>query len=198
MYTLPDLPYAFNALDPHIDEQTMMIHHDKHHQTYITNLNTALEGHDDLLNLDVDDLIADLDKVPENIRTAVRNNAGGHSNHSFFWKIMSPTGGGEPTGALMDAIKKDFSSFDDFKTAFAQAGLSRFGSGWVWLIQGKDKLEIMSTPNQDSPLMEGKKPLLGCDVWEHAYYLHYQNRRADYLTAWWNVVAWTEVAQKMS
>lgn len=193
MFTLPDLPYDFSDLEPHIDKETMMIHHDKHHQTYITNLNNALEGYDDLLAMNIDDLITHLDRVPENIRTAVRNNGGGHSNHSFFWKIMSPNGGGEPTGAIMDAISKDFSTFDEFKSAFVAAGMNRFGSGWVWLIQNNGKLEIISTPNQDSPLMEGKKPLLGCDVWEHAYYLHYQNRRADYLATWWNVVSWNAV-----
>lgn len=197
MFTVPDLPYDFNTLEPHIDKETMMIHHDKHHQAYVTNLNTALEGHDDLLAMDVDELIAHLDNIPENIRTAVRNNGGGHSNHSFFWKVMSPQGGGEPTGAVMDAIIKNFSTFDEFKNTFTAAGMSRFGSGWVWLVQNNDTLEIMSTPNQDSPRMEGKKPILGCDVWEHAYYLRYQNKRADYLASWWNVVSWEAVGENM-
>ncbi|MFD1705412.1 superoxide dismutase SodA [Siminovitchia sediminis] len=191
-YELPQLPYAYDALEPHIDKETMNIHHTKHHNTYVTNLNNAVEG-TDLANKPVEELIADLDSVPENIRTAVRNNGGGHANHSLFWKLLSPQGGGEPSGDLKDAIESKFGSFDKFKEEFQAAGAGRFGSGWAWLVVNNGELEIMSTPNQDSPLMEGKKPILGLDVWEHAYYLKYQNRRPDYMKAFWNVVNWNEV-----
>jgi superoxide dismutase, Fe-Mn family len=192
-HTLPALPYSNNALEPHIDAQTMQIHHGKHHQTYVTNLNTALDKHPDLNTKSLDDLLRDLNSVPDDIRAAVRNNGGGHWNHSMFWKLMGPNGGGAPTGAVADAINSSFGSFDKLKEQLQAAGLARFGSGWAWLIANGGKLEIASTPNQDNPLMEGKKAVLGVDVWEHAYYLKYQNRRADYLTAWWNVVNWSEV-----
>ncbi len=195
-YELPALPYAANALEPHIDEETMNIHHGKHHNTYVTNLNNALEGHDDLASKSVEDLIADLDAVPENIRTAVRNNGGGHANHTLFWQVMSPNGGGNPSGELADAINNKFGSLDKFKEQFQAAGAGRFGSGWAWLVSNNGELEITSTPNQDSPIMEGKTPLLGLDVWEHAYYLKYQNRRPDYMQAFWNVVNWDEVAKR--
>lgn len=197
-YKLPELPYAYDALEPHIDKETMNIHHTKHHNTYVTNVNNALEGHDDLAAKSVEELISDLDAVPENIRTAVRNNGGGHANHTFFWNILSPNGGGNPTGALADAIDKKFGSFDAFKEEFAKAAATRFGSGWAWLVSNNGELEIMSTPNQDSPLMEGKTPILGLDVWEHAYYLNYQNRRPDYVSAFWNVVNWDEVAKNFA
>jgi superoxide dismutase, Fe-Mn family len=196
-YELPKLPYAYDALVPHIDAKTMKIHYSKHHQAYVTNANKALEGHPDLAALDVNTLIADLSKVPDAIRPALRNNGGGHSNHSFFWTILGPGKGGAPKGALGDAITSTFTSFDKFKEEFGKAAATRFGSGWAWLYVGTDKkLAIGSTANQDSPLMgkgvagiEGK-PVIGLDVWEHAYYLHYQNRRPDYVTAWWNVVNW--------
>ncbi|RWR15125.1 superoxide dismutase SodA [Siminovitchia fortis] len=191
-YELPQLPYAYDALEPHIDKETMNIHHTKHHNTYVTNLNKAVEG-SELANKPVEELIADLDSVPESIRTAVRNNGGGHANHSLFWKLLSPQGGGEPSGDLKDAIESKFGSFDKFKEEFEAAGAGRFGSGWAWLIVNNGELEITSTPNQDSPIMEGKKPILGLDVWEHAYYLKYQNRRPDYMKAFWNVVNWNEV-----
>ena len=194
-YKLPELPYAYDALEPHIDKETMNIHHTKHHNTYVTNVNNALEGHDDLAAKSVEELISDLNAVPENIRTAVRNNGGGHANHTFFWNILSPNGGGNPTGALAEAIDKKFGSFDAFKEEFAKAAATRFGSGWAWLVSNNGELEIMSTPNQDSPLMEGKTPILGLDVWEHAYYLNYQNRRPDYVSAFWNVVNWDEVSK---
>ncbi|TWI57793.1 superoxide dismutase [Halalkalibacter nanhaiisediminis] len=194
-YELPQLPYAANALEPHIDEQTMNIHHGKHHATYIAKLNAALEGHDDLANKSIEELVANLDAVPENIRGAVRNNGGGHANHSLFWKLLSPNGGGAPTGELADAINEAFGSFDNFKEEFANAGANRFGSGWAWLIVDGGKLAVTSTPNQDTPLMEGKSPILGLDVWEHAYYLNYQNRRPDYINAFWNVVNWDEVTK---
>ncbi|MCM3743359.1 superoxide dismutase SodA [Sporosarcina luteola] len=194
-YKLPELPYAYDALEPHIDKETMNIHHTKHHNTYVTNVNNALEGHDELASKSVEELISDLNAVPENIRTAVRNNGGGHANHTFFWKILSPNGGGNPTGALAEAIDKKFGSFDAFKEEFAKAAATRFGSGWAWLVSNNGELEITSTPNQDSPLMEGKTPILGLDVWEHAYYLNYQNRRPDYVSAFWNVVNWDEVAK---
>jgi superoxide dismutase, Fe-Mn family len=200
-YELPKLPYAYNALEPHIDARTMEIHHTKHHQAYVDNVNKAIKGKADLESKSVEDLIRTLNAVPEDIRTAVRNNGGGHANHSFFWKIMGPNAGGEPKGKLTDDIKAAFGSFNDFKEKFAAAGVGRFGSGWAWLVVNNGKLEICSTANQDSPLMgkaisgaEGK-PLLGVDVWEHAYYLNYQNRRADYLKAWWNVVNWDAVAK---
>ncbi|MGG3735318.1 superoxide dismutase SodA [Heyndrickxia coagulans] len=192
-YTLPKLPYAYDALEPYIDKETMNIHHTKHHNTYVTNLNKALEGHDDLASKSVEDLISDLNAVPEEIRTAVRNNGGGHANHSLFWTLLSPNGGGEPKGALLDAINSKFGSFEKFKEQFAAAAAGRFGSGWAWLVVHNGELEIMSTPNQDSPLSEGKKPVLGLDVWEHAYYLKYQNRRPEYISAFWNVVNWDEV-----
>ena len=195
-FTLPPLPYDYNALEPHIDEQTMRIHHDKHHDTYVKNLNAALEGHADLARKSIEDLLAHLDSVPENIRTAVRNNGGGHANHTLFWEVMRPGGPREPAGALAEAINATFGGLAQFKEQFAKAATTRFGSGWAWLVSGKGKLAIESTPNQDSPLMEGKAPLLGLDVWEHAYYLKYQNKRPDYIAAWWNVVNWDEVAKR--
>jgi Fe-Mn family superoxide dismutase len=192
-HVLPPLPYAPDALEPYIDKQTMEIHHGKHHNAYVTNLNKALEGHANLQALSIDQLLSSLDRVPENVRTAVRNNGGGHWNHSMFWKIMKKAGGGEPAGALADAIKSAFGSFADFKTKFAQAGVGRFGSGWAWVILKDGKLAIESSPNQDNPLMTGGKVVMGLDVWEHAYYLKYQNRRPDYIEAWWNVVNWEEI-----
>ena len=195
-FTLPPLPYDYNALEPHIDEQTMRIHHDKHHDTYVKNLNAALEGHPELARKSIEDLLAHLDAVPENIRTAVRNNGGGHANHTLFWEVMRPGGPREPAGALAEAINATFGGLAQFKEQFAKAATTRFGSGWAWLVSGKGKLAIESTPNQDSPLMEGKAPLLGLDVWEHAYYLKYQNKRPDYIAAWWNVVNWDEVAKR--
>ena len=195
-HEVPPLPYDYAALEPHIDEQTMRIHHDKHHAAYVTNLNAALEKHPDLQQKSVDDLIRGINSVPEDIRTAVRNNGGGHVNHTMFWEIMGPGKGGEPTGRIGDAIKSSFGDFEKFKTQMNDAGVKRFGSGWAWLIDAGGKLVIESTANQDSPLMEGKKPLLGIDVWEHAYYLKYQNRRPDYLAAWWNVVNWDAVAKR--
>jgi Fe-Mn family superoxide dismutase len=192
-YELPSLSYPFNALEPHIDAKTMEIHHDKHHQAYITNANKALEGHPDLAAKSVDDLLADLNKVPESIRTVLRNNAGGHSNHTFFWKIIGPNAGGSPKGKLVEAIDSAFGSFDQFKEEFQKAAVGRFGSGWAWLVVNKEgKLQITSTANQDSPVSDGLKPVIGVDVWEHAYYLLYQNRRPDYLKAWWNVVNWDQ------
>jgi Fe-Mn family superoxide dismutase len=192
-YELPPLPYPKDALEPHIDAQTMEIHHGKHHNAYVTNVNKAIAGKADLEKKSVEELISNLKAVPEDIRTAVRNNGGGHANHSMFWKIMGPRAGGAPTGKLADDIKAAFGSFETFKEKFEAAGAGRFGSGWAWLVVKDGKLEIMSTANQDNPLMEGIKPVLGCDVWEHAYYLKYQNRRPDYLKAWWNVVNWNEV-----
>ena len=193
-YTLPKLKYSFNALEPHIDARTMEIHYTKHHQAYIDNLNKAIKGKADLESKSIDELISDLKAVPEDIRIIVRNNGGGHANHSFFWTVIGPKAGGEAMGEVASDIKKTFGSFDDFKEKFAQAATTRFGSGWAWLSVAKDgKLEISSTANQDSPLMEGKTPLLVIDVWEHAYYLHYQNRRADYITAFWNVINWKKV-----
>lgn len=194
-YTLPPLPYDFGALEPHIDAKTMEIHYTKHHQAYITNLNNALKDHPELQGKPIEALIADLNAIPEAIRPAVRNNGGGHANHSFFWTIMKPGGGGEPTGKLADAIAKDLGGFAAFKEAFAKAGATRFGSGWAWLVVKDGKLSVTSTPNQDTPLMEGIKPILGVDVWEHAYYLKYQNRRPDYIAAWWNTVNWGEVSR---
>jgi Fe-Mn family superoxide dismutase len=194
---LPPLPYDYSALEPHIDTQTMQIHHDKHHAAYVNNLNNALANHPELNSQSAEDLIRDLNSVPEDIRTAVRNNGGGHVNHTMFWQIMGPNGGGEPTGALADAINDSFGSFDAFKDQFQKAGVGRFGSGWVWLVRGSDgKLQITSTANQDNPLSDGLYPILGNDVWEHAYYLKYQNRRPDYLAAWWNVVNWEEVSRR--
>ena len=195
-YELPPLPYDYNALEPYIDEQTMRIHHDKHHGTYVTNVNNALANHPDLAALPVEQLIQNLGRVPEDIRTTVRNNGGGHANHSFFWPIMVPNAGGQPSGALAEAITQTFGSFDAFKDQFSKAAAGRFGSGWAWLtMDGSGALRIESTPNQDSPLMDGRTPILGLDVWEHAYYLKYQNRRADYIAAWWNVVNWPQVAR---
>ena len=194
-YEVPDLPYDYGALEPHIDEETMRIHHDKHHQAYVDNANKALDG-TEWADRSVEEVIQSLAKIPEEKRTAVRNNAGGHANHSLFWQIMSPDGGGEPDGALADAIASTFGGADALKEQVNAAGVGRFGSGWTWLVVGGGKLAVMSTPNQDSPLMDGKTPILGIDVWEHAYYLNYQNRRPDYLAAWWNVVNWSEVARR--
>ncbi|HSC33857.1 MAG TPA: superoxide dismutase [Thermodesulfobacteriota bacterium] len=194
-YQLPKLPYSYDALEPHIDARTMEIHHTKHHQTYINNVNAALEKYPALADKSVEDLIRDLNAVPEDIRTVVRNNGGGHANHSMFWTIMAPKAGGEPSGELAEAIKSAFGGFDGFKDQFSKAAAGRFGSGWAWLsVDGSGKLVVTSTPNQDSPLSEGLKPILGLDVWEHAYYLNYQNRRPDYISAWWNVVNWKQVA----
>ncbi|MBE7102147.1 superoxide dismutase [Mn] [Bacillus cereus] len=195
-HELPNLPYAYDALEPHFDKETMNIHHTKHHNTYITNLNAALEGHAELADKSVEELVANLNEVPEVIRTAVRNNGGGHANHTFFWTILSPNGGGQPVGELATAIEAKFGSFDAFKEEFAKAGATRFGSGWAWLVVNNGELEVTSTPNQDSPLTEGKTPVIGLDVWEHAYYLNYQNRRPDYIGAFWNVVDWN-VAEKL-
>ncbi|MDA9471845.1 superoxide dismutase [Enterococcus sp. 5H] len=197
-YTLPDLPYAYNALEPYIDVETMHLHHDKHHNTYVTNLNAAIEKHPELGEKSVEDLIADMDSIPEDIRTAVRNNGGGHANHSFFWQIMAPNAGGAPTGDIKDAIDAAFGSFDKLKEEFKTAATGRFGSGWAWLVLNNGKLEITSTANQDSPLMEGKTPVLGLDVWEHAYYLKYKNVRPDYIEAFWNLVNWDEVNKRFS
>ena len=196
-HELPPLPYDYNALEPHIDEQTMRIHHDKHHATYVTKLNGALEGHADLVGRSVEELVSDLSSVPEGIRGAVRNNGGGHANHTLFWQVMGPSGGGEPTGQVADAINSAFGSYDGFKEQLANAGATRFGSGWAWLIDAGSTLTVESTPNQDTPLMEGKKPILGVDVWEHAYYLNYQNRRPDYIAAWFNVINWEEVNRRL-
>jgi Fe-Mn family superoxide dismutase len=195
-YELPKLPYAYDALEPHIDARTMEIHHTKHHQTYITKVNEAIQG-TPLEKKKVEDLIADLNAVPEAKRVAVRNNGGGHANHSFFWQILGPGKGGQPKGELATAINGAFGSFDKLKEAFANAAMTRFGSGWAWLASAGGKLEVMSTANQDSPIMEGKKPILGIDVWEHAYYLLYQNRRADYVAAFWNVIDWDAVAKNL-
>lgn len=196
---LPPLPYAYDALEPHIDAKTMQFHHDKHHAAYVNNLNQALNKYPKLKNQSVEALLQNIDQVPADIRTTVRNNGGGHVNHSMFWKIMKPNGGGEPTGEIATAIKDNFGSFADFKQQFNQAGAGRFGSGWVWLVRSKNgKLEITTTANQDSPIMQGKYPIFGNDVWEHAYYLKYQNRRPDYLEAWWNVVNWDEINQRFA
>ena len=196
-HELPALPYPANALEPYIDEQTMIIHHDRHHNTYVTNLNAALESAPELQNKSVEELISNLDAVPESIRTAVRNNGGGHANHSLFWKVIGPGGGGAPTGAVAAAIDSDLGGFDKFKEDFTKAATTRFGSGWAWLVVGKDgKLAVTSTPNQDSPLFEGLTPILGLDVWEHAYYLKYQNKRPDYIAAFWNVINWDEVNRR--
>ncbi|GIP45309.1 superoxide dismutase [Paenibacillus sp. J45TS6] len=196
-FQLPALPYANDALEPHIDAQTMEIHHDRHHNTYVTNLNAALENAPELQGKSLEDLIANLDSVPESIRTAVRNNGGGHHNHSLFWEIIGPNGGGAPTGAIAAAIDSELGGFDKFKEDFAKAATTRFGSGWAWLVVGKDgKLAITSTPNQDSPIMEGLTPVLGLDVWEHAYYLKYQNKRPDYIASFWNVINWDEVNKR--
>ena len=199
-YTLPSLPYPYNALEPHIDAKTMEIHHTKHHQAYINNVNTALEGHPDLASKSVEALVSDLAAVPENIRTAVRNNGGGHANHSAFWTMMAPNGGGEPTGEIGQAINSTFGSYASFKEQFTKAATTRFGSGWAWLSYDKKagKIIVESTANQDSPLSDGRTPLLGLDVWEHAYYLHYQNRRPDYIGAFYNVINWNNVAERLA
>ena len=195
-FELPPLPYDYNALEPYIDEQTMHLHHDKHHQAYVTNLNTAVQG-TQFESMPVEEVVRRINEVPENIRTAVRNNGGGHVNHSMFWQIMKPNGGGEPTGELAQAINSTFGSFENFKNQFNDAGAKRFGSGWAWLVMDRNgNLSITSTANQDSPLMDGMKPIMGNDVWEHAYYLKYQNRRPEYLAAWWNVVNWDEIAKR--
>lgn len=198
-FTLPPLPYPEDALEPYIDKLTMQIHHDKHHGTYVTNVNKALESAPDLQNKSIEDLLSNnLASVPENIRTAVRNNGGGHANHSLFWKLMKPNGGGQPSGNIQQVIQSNFGSFDSFKEKFTAAATGRFGSGWAWLVRdGSGKFEILSTANQDSPLMDGKTPILGLDVWEHAYYLKYQNRRPEYIAAWWNVVNWDEVNKQL-
>ncbi|RRJ63808.1 superoxide dismutase [Paenibacillus oralis] len=196
-HELPALPYPANALEPYIDEQTMNIHHDRHHNTYVTNLNAALESAPELQNKSVEELISGLDSVPENIRTAVRNNGGGHANHSLFWTVIGPGGGGAPSGAVASSIDSDLGGFDKFKEEFTKAATTRFGSGWAWLVVGKDgKLAVTSTPNQDNPLSEGQTPILGLDVWEHAYYLKYQNKRPDYIAAFWNVINWDEVNRR--
>lgn len=196
-FKLPDLGYARDALEPHIDAQTMEIHHGKHHNAYVTNLNAALEKHPDLQGWSIEDLLTRIAQVPEDIRTAVRNNGGGHHNHTLFWNILTPGGAKEPTGRLAEAIVATFGSFDDLKTKLTQAGATRFGSGWSWLVKdASGKLQVYSTANQDSPLMEGHTPLLGIDVWEHAYYLRYQNRRPDYLAAIWNVINWDKVGSR--
>jgi Fe-Mn family superoxide dismutase len=198
-FELPPLPYSEDALEPHIDARTMSIHHDKHHAGYTNNLNKALEGHSDLAAKSIEELLGDLESVPANIRTTVRNNGGGYANHTLFWKIMSPDGGGSPSGPLADAISIAFGSFDAFKEEFGKAAANRFGSGWAWLCVGNDgNLTVTSTPNQDTPLMNGDTPILGLDVWEHAYYLNYQNRRPDYVAAWWNVVDWDAVAKNFA
>lgn len=196
-FELPPLPYAYDALEPHIDKETMTIHHDKHHAAYVTNLNAALEKHPDLAGRSAENLLKSLDSVPEDIRTAVRNNGGGHVNHSMFWKLMKPGGGGAPKGAVADAITKAFGDFESFKKQFNEAGTKQFGSGWVWLVRGNDRgLKIVTTPNQDNPISQGHHIVMGNDVWEHAYYLKHQNRRADYLSVWWNVVDWEVVGKR--
>jgi len=197
-FTLPPLPYPFDALEPHIDARTMEIHHDRHHGTYVTNLNNALKEYPDLQNRTIEDLLRNLNSIPEAIRTAVRNNGGGHYNHTLFWEIMRPGGPAAPSGALADAINATFGNLDNLKAAVKDAGLKRFGSGWSWLVLANGQLQVVSTPNQDTPIMEGQIPILGVDVWEHAYYLKYQWRRADYLDAWWNVVNWDEVAKRFA
>ena len=198
-YSLPGLPYSTDALEPHIDARTMEIHHGKHHNAYVTNVNKALEGHDDLASKSIEDLVAGLDSVPQGIRNAVRNNGGGHANHSMFWQVMSKDGGGTPSGELASAIDAAFGNFEAFQQKFAAAGMTRFGSGWAWLsLDQGGKLVVESTPNQDNPLTAGRTPILGLDVWEHAYYLNYQNRRPDYIAAWWNVVNWDEVARRFN
>jgi Fe-Mn family superoxide dismutase len=196
-HSLPPLPYAHDALEPHIDKQTMEIHHGKHHQAYVNNLNAALEKHADLQSKSAEELLKQFSTLPEDIKTAVRNNGGGHVNHTMFWEIMAPNAGGAPTGPIAEALNSSFGSFDAFKEQFGKAGVGRFGSGWAWIIDTGTKLAIESTANQDSPLMEGKKVVFGIDVWEHAYYLKYQNRRPDYISAWWNVVNWTEINKRL-
>lgn len=197
-FTLPPLPYDFAALEPHIDAKTMEIHHGKHHQTYVNNLNAAIEKAPELASKSLDDLMRNVNTLPESVRTAVRNNGGGHWNHSMFWQIMGPKAGGEPAGNLGNAIRSAFGDFAKFREQFSAAGVGRFGSGWAWLVNNGGKLSITSTPNQDNPLMEGQRAIMGLDVWEHAYYLKYQNRRPDYITAWWNVVNWKEVEKRFS
>jgi superoxide dismutase, Fe-Mn family len=196
-YEVPALPYDYGALEPHIDEQTMRVHHDKHHQAYVDKVNAALEG-TEWADKEVEEILGNLDRIPDDKRTAVRNNGGGHYNHSLFWEWMSPDGGGKPDGALAEAIQSAFGSFDDFKAQFKDAGVNQFGSGWAWLVSDGGSLAVVSTPNQDNPVSQGKTPLLGVDVWEHAYYLKYQNRRPDYIDAWWNVVDWPKVAEGYS
>jgi superoxide dismutase, Fe-Mn family len=196
-HSLPPLPYPSDALEPHIDKQTMEIHHGKHHNAYVTNLNAALDKHPELQSKSLDDLMKGLSSVPEDIRTAVRNNGGGHWNHSMFWQIMGPKAGGQPTGAIAEAITSSFGSFDKFKEEVKKAGVGRFGSGWAWVISSGNKLTVESSANQDSPVMDGKKVVFGVDVWEHAYYLKYQNRRPDYIDAWWNVVNWAEINKRL-
>lgn len=195
-YTLPDLPYAYDALEPYIDEETMHLHHDKHHNTYVTNLNAAIEKYPELGEKTIEELLSDMDAIPTDVKTAVRNNGGGHANHSFFWEIMAPNAGGEPTGEIKEAINEAFGDFSSFKEEFKKAAVGRFGSGWAWLVMENGKLAITSTANQDSPLMEGKTPILGLDVWEHAYYLKYKNVRPDYIAAFWNVINWDEVNKR--
>ncbi len=197
-HQLPALPYSNDALEPHFDAMTMEIHHDRHHATYVNNLNAALESHADLASKSIEELISNMDAIPEGIRTAVRNNGGGHANHSLFWEILSPNGGGAPTGAVADAINSAFGSYDNFKAEFTKAATTRFGSGWAWLIVDGGKLAVTSTPNQDSPLMEGKTPILGLDVWEHAYYLKFQNKRPDYIGSFWNLINWDEVNKRFA
>jgi Fe-Mn family superoxide dismutase len=196
-YQLPDLPYDYSALEPHIDARTMEIHHTKHHKTYVDKLNAAIEGHSDLEYDNVDDLLKNFDKVPEDIKGAVRNHGGGHSNHSLFWTIMGPDGGGEPSGSLASALDDSFGSFKEFRDKFNTAATNHFGSGWAWLVSDGGKLDVISLPNQDSPLITGKTPILGLDVWEHAYYLKYQNKRPDYIEAWWNTINWSGVEQRL-
>lgn len=197
-YTLPDLPYGYDALEPYIDVETMHLHHDKHHNTYVTNLNAAIEKYPELGEQSIEELMKNLNEVPEAIRTAVRNNGGGHANHSFFWKIMAPNAGGEPTGAIKDAIDQAFGSFEKMKEEFKTAATGRFGSGWAWLVLNNGKLEITSTANQDSPLTDGKTPIIGLDVWEHAYYLKYKNVRPDYIAAFWDVVNWDQANENLA
>ena len=197
-FTLPALPYAYDALTPYIDEETMHLHHEKHHNAYITNANAALEKHPELADKTIEELLADLNSIPEDIRTAVRNNGGGHANHSLFWTVLAPNAGGEPTGAVKDGIEEAFGSFDAMKEKFSAAAACRFGSGWAWLVVSDGKLEITSTPNQDSPISEGKTPILGLDVWEHAYYLNYKNVRPEYIKAFWNLVNWDEVNRRLA
>lgn len=194
-FQLPELPYAYDALEPHIDKETMNIHHTKHHNAYVTKLNAALDGHSEFEGQSIEDILKDLDKLPEDIRTAVRNNGGGHANHSLFWVTLSKDGGGEPVGNVKQAIDEKFGSFDAFKDTFANAAATRFGSGWAWLVVDNGELEVTSTLNQDSPISDGKSPILGLDVWEHAYYLKYQNKRPDYIDAFWNVVDWNKVEE---
>ena len=197
-YSLPDLPYDYSALEPHIDAKTMEIHHTKHHQTYVDKLNAAIEGHDKLQYDHVDDLLKNFDSVPEDVKTPVRNHGGGHSNHTLFWTIMGPDGGGDPSGEVASAIDDSFGSFKEFREKFNTAATNHFGSGWAWLVLDAGKLDVISLPNQDSPLIQGKVPLLGLDVWEHAYYLKYQNKRPDYIEAWWNVVNWDAVNERLT